>query len=93
MNVEKKEATQEMGLMVKVGGDNDDDADDDDDDEQSNEQQDGRADSSSATAERTMSDEWEQSKEAACTKGAQEEGACECSSLMQPAASDRRFER
>ena len=47
INEEKKESTQEM--RVKICGESDD--------EGSNLQQDGRADSSSATAERTISDE------------------------------------
>lgn len=40
-----------------------------------------------------MSDEWEQSKDAACTNGTQDVGACECKFLMQAAASDNRLER
>ncbi len=90
MNEAKKDATQEMRLTEASCGDDDDG---DKKEEESKEQQETRAERSSATAERTTSDECEQSKDAACTNGAQEEGACACSALMQPAASDRRLER
>ena len=78
MHEVKKEETQETS--VKVTGcceakDEGDDVDDDDAEDRSKEQQDARADKSSATAERTMSDECVHSIDVACTNGAHEAGA------------------
>ena len=86
MNEEKNESTQDMSLMLS-GGCEEGDA------EEERVQQDVNADNSSATAERTMSDAWEQSKDAASTKGRHNAGAYACRCLMQAAASDKRFER
>jgi hypothetical protein len=83
--------------FILTGNSEDDDAEvereEGDDDGEEKVQQEVKADNSSATAERTMSDEWEQSKDAACTNGAHEAGACACRFLMQAAASDNRLER
>jgi hypothetical protein len=98
MNEEKNESTQDMSLMLSGGceeGDAEAEREEEEEEEEEEErvQQDVNADNSSATAERTMSDAWEQSKDAASTKGRHKAGAYACRCLMQAAASDKRFER
>jgi hypothetical protein len=97
MNEEKNESTQDMSLMLSGGSDEGDveveRKEEEEEEEEERVQQDVKADNSSATAERTMSDAWEQSKDAASTKGRHKPGAYACRCLMQAAASDKRFER
>jgi hypothetical protein len=90
-----------MSLMVS-GGCNENDTDierelvtlvEEEEEVEERVQQHVKADNNSATDDRTMSDAWEQSKDADSTKGRHKAGVYACRFLMQAAASDNRFER